>query len=280
MTDPRDATSSALPVVTQGLTIRHRDRVVVDSVDLTVSPGRITALVGPNGAGKSSLLQGCLGLIPIHSGTVHLFGAGFGKGRRAVAYIPQRAAVDLDFPINALQVVCHGMTGELGWLRRFGRKHRARALQALERVGVEHMAHQQFGTLSGGEQQRVFLARALVQDARLLVMDEALSGVDLATERVIFQLLRDLCEEGRSVWMVHHDLHTVATACDDAILFQGRVMAQGCAAEVLQDDVLERTFGAPLVVSADRHDPACGHPDHQSDPPSRPAAGVRAPQQH
>ena len=184
------------PVSIRGLSVAYQDLPVVDDVSLDIVPGSMTAIVGPNGAGKSTLLKSALGLVPARSGRVAFFGEPFQRVRRRVAFVPQRAAVDWDFPATAVDVVLMGLYAELGPLRFAGSRHRSRARAALDRVGLADLADRQIGRLSGGQQQRVFLARALAQDAELTLLDEPFAGVDAATEQAIVAVLKSLNDAG------------------------------------------------------------------------------------
>ena len=182
-----EALSKNVPLKIRDLTVAYHRKPVIWDVDLTVPSAQLVGLVGPNGAGKSTLMKACLDLIPRTSGEVIMLGLPYGRVRQRVAYVPQRESVDWEFPVSALEVVTMGLYAELGWLRRVNKSAKARALAALERVGLAELAQHQIGQLSGGQQQRVFLARALVQSADLYFMDEPFAAVDAATERAIIE---------------------------------------------------------------------------------------------
>ncbi len=234
----------------EDLTVRYGDRTVLWDVDLDVPHGVLGAIVGPNGAGKSTLLKAIVGLVRPAAGHVRVFGEPFVRARRRVAYVPQRAAVDWDFPTTVLDVAMMGRYAHLGWWRRPGRADRASALAALEQVGLVDLARRQIGELSGGQQQRTFLARALTQDADLVLMDEPMAGVDATTEAAVLSVLDDLRSRGRTVVVVHHDLQTVADRFDWVALVQVRVVASGPAADALTSDALRRAYGGPVGVAA------------------------------
>ena len=234
------------PLSAQGLTVAYRGAPVLEDVDMTVAPGRMTAIVGPNGAGKSTLLKTCLGLVSPRSGQVRFWGADLDRQRRRVAYVPQRASVDWDFPARALDVVMMGLYRDLGLLRRITARHRAHALDCLSRVGMQDFATRQIGQLSGGQQQRVFLARALAQKADLYLLDEPLAGVDAATEATIIEVLHALRDSGNTVVAVHHDLSTVERYFDRVFLLNRQVMAEGTVADSFTRAELARTYGGAL----------------------------------
>jgi manganese/zinc/iron transport system ATP- binding protein len=234
----------------EDLTVRYGDRTVLWDVDLDVPIGVLGAIVGPNGAGKSTLLKAMVGLVRPAAGHLRVFGEPFAKVRRRVAYVPQRAAVDWDFPTTVLDVAMMGRYAHLGWWRRPSRADRTNALAALEQVGLVDLAQRQIGELSGGQQQRTFLARALTQDADLVLMDEPMAGVDATTEAAVMGVLDDLRSRGRTVLVVHHDLQTVADRFDWVALVQVRIVASGSVAETLTADALRRAYGGPVGVAA------------------------------
>ena len=239
--------TSTPPIEVRDLTVAYRAQPVLWDIDLTIREGQLSAIVGPNGAGKSTLLKAVLGLVKPASGWVKVFGRDFADVRRSVAYVPQRGAVDWDFPTNAQDVVMMGRYGALGWVRRPGRRERATALDCLRRVRMDAFAERQISQLSGGQQQRVFLARALAQDAQLYIMDEPLAGVDAVTERIIIDLFRDLRALGKTVVVVHHDLQTVPTYFDDVALLNVRLVANGPVGEVFTPENLQATYGGRVT---------------------------------
>lgn len=192
----------------EDLTVAYHHNPVLWDIDLTIPEGVICAIVGPNGAGKSTLLKAILDLIPVSSGSVEFYGKSLKQMRREVAYVPQRSEVDWDFPTTVLDVVMMGSYGKLGWIKKPGRSEREAAFVALKKVGMTEFADRQISELSGGQKQRTFIARALVQDASLLLMDEPFAGVDAATEQAILAVLRELQQQGKTLVIVHHDLLT------------------------------------------------------------------------
>ncbi len=230
------------------VTVAYQRKPVLWDVDLHVPEGRLVGIIGPNGAGKSTLIKAILGLIPLSSGRVDIFGRPYRKNRHLVGYVPQRESVDWDFPVDALDVVLMGRYGKLGWFRRAGAVDRTQAMEALAKVGMADYAHRQISQLSGGQQQRVFLARALAQEAQLYFMDEPFAGVDVTTEKAIIALLRDLRSQGRTVIVVHHDLQTVESYFDHLIMLNMRVVAAGLTAECFTQENLRSTYGGRLTL--------------------------------
>ncbi len=230
------------------MTVAYHRRPVIWDIDYDAPSGKLIAIVGPNGAGKSTLIKAVLGLVPMVSGDVRLFGRPYEEQRSVVAYVPQRTSVDWDFPVSALDVVAMGLYRKIGWFRPVTRRWKQRALEALDRVGLSDFAQRQISQLSGGQQQRVFLARALVQEARLYLMDEPFAGVDAATERAILEVLRDLRSQGQTALVVHHDLQTVGDYFDHVLLMNMRLIAAGPTSQILTPENLRRTYGGRLAL--------------------------------
>jgi len=243
---PQDGT---VALTLRGVTVSYGERPAVFSVDADFPAGSLTAIVGPNGAGKSTLLKAALGIVPRLAGSAAVFGLPLALARDRVAYVPQRASVDWDFPTRVIDVVMMGLYRELGLLGVVHRRHRERAGASLERVGMEGFAERQIGQLSGGQQQRVFLARALAQNADLYLLDEPFAGVDAATERAIIEVLKGLRAEDRTVVCVHHDLATVADYFDRVLLINVRKIAEGPVAEAFTGANLQATYGGRLATA-------------------------------
>ena len=232
----------------QDLTVAYHRKPVLWDIDLTIPEGQLIAVVGPNGAGKSTLIKTLLGLVPRASGRVSIYGKPYEQQRHQVGYVPQRESVDWDFPVNALDVVAMGLYRKIGWCLPVTRNHRRTALENLEKVGMSAYASRQISQLSGGQQQRVFLARALAQDTQIYLMDEPFAGVDVATERAIVGLLKDLKASGKTCLVVHHDLQTVTTYFDHVILLNMRVVADGPTEAVFNEENLRKTYGGKLTL--------------------------------
>ncbi|WP_274425983.1 metal ABC transporter ATP-binding protein [Chelativorans sp. YIM 93263] len=237
------------PLLIQELTVAYGEKPAVFSVDASIQPQSMTAIVGPNGAGKSTLLKAVLGIVPRLSGKVLVFGEPIENVMQRVAYVPQRASVDWDFPTRVIDVVLMGLYRELGLLRLVRRAHRERALACLDRVGMADFADRQIGQLSGGQQQRVFLARALAQNADLYLLDEPFAGVDAATERAIIDVLKALRGEKRTVVCVHHDLATVSDYFSNVLLINIRKIAEGPVATTFTAENLQKTYGGRLATA-------------------------------
>ncbi|MEM6659631.1 MAG: metal ABC transporter ATP-binding protein [Pseudomonadota bacterium] len=238
-----------IPLAIRGLTVSYGQKPAVFSVDMTVQAGAMTAIIGPNGAGKSTLLKAALGIVAPLSGQVTVFGRPLDEQRGRIAYVPQRASVDWDFPTRVIDVILMGLTRQLGLLGRVRPKHKARAMACLDRVGMSDFADRQIGQLSGGQQQRVFLARALAQDADLYLLDEPFSGVDAATEKAIIEVLKSLKKMGKTVVVVHHDLATVTDYFDHVFLINTRKIAEGPVTQAFTPELLQAAYGGRLATA-------------------------------
>ena len=241
------ASSASLSM--QGITVSYGEKPAVFSVDAAFPPEAMSAIIGPNGAGKSTMLKAALGVIPRLSGDVFIFGEPIAKARERIAYVPQRASVDWDFPTTVMDVVLMGLYRKVGLIGRLSGRLKERARECLDRVGMEDFAHRQIGQLSGGQQQRVFLARALAQDADLYLLDEPFAGVDAATERAIIDVLKLLKSEGKAVVAVHHDLSTVRAYYDHVFLINVRRVAEGPVETTFTTENLQATYGGRLAAT-------------------------------
>ncbi len=234
---------------TRGLSVTYDRRPVLDGVTLRVPRGSMIGIVGPNGGGKSTLLKAVLGLVPAERGEVEVLGRPVDRrARRLVGYVPQREDVDWNFPVSAFDVVMMGRVPSLGFLRRPSASDREVVYKALRTVGMGEFAEKRIGEFSGGQQQRIFLARALAQGADVLLLDEPVSGVDAPSQHEIFDLLRGLQEEGKTVIVTTHDLSCVADRFDLALLLNRRVVAFGRPEEVFTPELLNETYQSHLMI--------------------------------
>lgn len=238
--------NGAPPIEVHDLTVAYRKKPVLWDIDFQLPEGKLIGMVGPNGAGKSTLIKAIMGLLPLVSGFVRIYGKPLESMREIIGYVPQRESVDWDFPTDALDVVTMGRYGKLGLFERPTADDKAKAMEALKKVGMEDFARRQISQLSGGQQQRVFLARALVQDAQIYLMDEPLAGVDASTEKAILELLHELRESGKTLLVVHHDLNTVAEYFDWVMLLNLRLVKLGPVKDIFNDENLRLTYGGKL----------------------------------
>ena len=228
------------------VSVMYQKNRVLHDICFSINRGACVGIVGPNGAGKSSLLKTIMEIIPRSNGTVSFFGAPLSKERKRIAYVSQRSSIDWDFPITVFEVALMGCYVHLGWFKRPCEKEKNATWQALQHVGMESYAHQPIGLLSGGQQQRVFLARALVQDADLYIMDEPFAGIDMATEHMMVALFKQLCAQGKTVIVVHHDLYSLDRYFDTLVVLNKSVVAYGTVSEVLQTDAVCVAYGRAM----------------------------------
>jgi manganese/iron transport system ATP-binding protein len=231
------------------LGVAYDRRPVLEGVTFAVPRASMVGIVGPNGGGKSTLLKALLGLVPRQRGEVELLGQRPDRRARGrVGYVPQREEVDWGFPVSARDVVMMGRVPSMGLFRRPTRRDREVVRQALETVGMGEHAGTRIGEFSGGQQQRIFLARALAREAEILLLDEPVSGVDAPSQHEIFDLLRRLQGEGKTVIVTTHDLSCVAERFDYALLLNRRVVAFGRPEEVFLPELLNETYQSHLMV--------------------------------
>ena len=228
------------------LTVSYDQQPVLWNVDLSLPAGQLIGILGPNGAGKSTLIKSIMGLIPPTSGYIKIFNKPLQEVRTRISYVPQRESVDWNFPASVLDVVVMGTYGKLGLFRRPGKKEIQIAEDALEQVGMTAFTKRQISELSGGQQQRVFIARALAQQADLYLMDEPFAGVDMATEAAIFQLLQDMARTGKTVLVVHHDIHSAMNFFEWVIMLNLHLVASGPKDQVMTEELLRKTYGGKL----------------------------------
>jgi ABC-type Mn2+/Zn2+ transport system ATPase subunit len=225
-------------IETAGLAVGYGGTPAVAGVSFALGAGERLALLGPNGGGKTTILRALLGELRPLAGTLRV-GASCGS-------VPQTERSRLDYPVSALEVATMGALSRLPWWRRPRREDRAAALEALERVGLESLAGETFGELSGGQRQRVLIARALVQDARVLLMDEPFTGLDRPAAERLEALIAALAGEGHGVLIATHDLEQ-ALRWDSVLCVNGRQIAVGPPAQTLDREVLEATYGGAIV---------------------------------
>lgn len=210
--------------------------------------GTICALVGVNGSGKSTLFKALMGFVAPSAGRVTIAGSPVSDAQKRgwVAYVPQAEEVDWTFPVNVHDVVMMGRYGYMNFLRIPRAADREAVADALRRVGLWELRDRQIGELSGGQKKRVFVARALAQQGRVILLDEPFTGVDVKTEEAIITLLRELRDEGRLILVSTHNLGSVPEFCDRVVLINRTVLACGPTAEVFTAENLQRAFGGVL----------------------------------
>jgi ABC-type Mn2+/Zn2+ transport system ATPase subunit len=243
----------------EGLAAGYGPEPVIEDVSFALEPGQRVGVLGPNGGGKTTLFRAILGELRPLSGSIEV--------RATCGYVPQTERSRLDYPVSALDVALMGTLTRVPWWRRLGPGEKGRAHEALDEVGLGEMARRQFGQLSGGQRQRVLVARALVQDARVLLLDEPFSGVDERSTEALMSLVDRLAGEGRTVLIATHDVEQ-ARSWDLVLCINRRQVAFGSPASALTVPVLEATYGGSIVMLP---------PDPDAD---RPRAGILPPHHH
>ena len=234
-------------LVIDQLTVSYRRVLALEKVSLATSCGNRVALIGPNGAGKSTLLKAIAGLVPRDHGTILWRGTAVKKWSREFAYLPQREEVDWSFPITVRGLVEMGRYPQTGWWRKFSDEDNAAVDRALESLALVNLQHRQIRELSGGQQQRAFIARALAQEAHVLLLDEPFTGLDRNASQLLGDLLNKLAHEGRLVIASHHDLNTVPLLFDEALVLATKPLAFGRVGEILTPELIQHTFHQPAL---------------------------------
>ncbi|MEJ2125882.1 MAG: manganese/iron ABC transporter ATP-binding protein [Alphaproteobacteria bacterium] len=243
------ATGSESGISVRDLTVAYANGfTAVRNASFELAPGTICALVGVNGSGKSTLFKAIMGFVQPAAGEVKLCGMHVKEAlkKNIVAYVPQSEDVDWNFPVLVETVVMMGRYGHMNFLRRPSRTDRYKVDEALERVGMSAYRHRQIGELSGGQKKRVFLARSLAQEGRIILLDEPFTGVDVNTETAIINLLRELSASGHLMLVSTHDLGSVPEYCNQVVLLNRTVLAAGPTTDVFTQANLEHTFGGAL----------------------------------
>lgn len=241
--------SSTIGIQAKNVTVTYKNgHTALRDASFEIPTGTITALVGVNGAGKSTLFKALMGFVPAAKGEISILGMSVKAALKSnvVAYVPQAEEVDWSFPVLVEDVVMMGRYGHMNFMRIAKDVDREAVTVALERVGMTDFRHRQIGELSGGQRKRVFLARALAQDSKVILLDEPFTGVDVQTEDAIIQLLRDMRAEGRVMLVATHNLGSVPEFCDRTVLVKETVLAFGLTIDTFTQSNLEQAFGGVL----------------------------------
>lgn len=230
------------------LVVAYGNNIAAADVTATVEPGTITGLIGPNGSGKSTLLKAIAGVVRPLRGDIRLGGDPIRKHAAHIAFVPQREEVNWDFPVTARDVVMMGRYPRLGWVRLPGAKERKLADEALDRLGLGGLGHRHISQFSGGQQQRIFLARALVQEPELVLLDEPFTGVDVTNRAIFHETIRGLADAGIAVLVATHDLDEVQATTSHVLCMNRRMIAFGPTETTFTAANLRATFGGRVAV--------------------------------
>jgi ABC-type Mn2+/Zn2+ transport system ATPase subunit len=253
----RASLSTAHGLAVSDLTVSYNRIPALHHIAFEVGCGQCVGLLGPNGAGKSTLLKALAGLLPRETGRITFHGHEVSGATQDFAYLPQREAIDWDFPTTVRGLVEMGRYLRTGWWRSFGREDVKAVDEAIAAMQLAPLAQRQISALSGGQQQRAFLARALAQQAHVFLLDEPFTGLDKPTQDNLKQLLRELRDHGKLIIASHHDLATVPALFDQTILLNGELIAAGPVGEVFTDANLRQTYDTPTFAG-----PAAEHHHH------------------
>jgi zinc transport system ATP-binding protein len=228
------------------LCVAYGGRIVLEGITLDIRRGSFTAILGPNGAGKTTFLRTILGIIRPVSGEIEVFGKRpwkLGKELGRIGYVPQIHLMDLSFPVSVFEVVMMGRYGKLGLFKRPGKEDEEAVWRALDRVGIKELARRTIGELSGGERQRALIARALVSNPELLLLDEPTSGVDVVATESLYEMLLGLVKDGMTIIIASHDIGVVSRYVDVVACLNKRMVVHGRPEEVSAGDILECMYG-------------------------------------
>ncbi|MDJ0697259.1 metal ABC transporter ATP-binding protein [Mastigocoleus sp. MO_188.B34] len=241
---------SRIAVQVEEVTVAYNGKVALHGANLELKTSSISGLVGMNGSGKSTLFKSIMGFVKPTTGRVLIKGMPISKAQKQnlVAYIPQAEDVDWNFPINVKDVVMMGRYGYMNFLRIPSANDRKVVREGLKRTHMEEFSDRQIGELSGGQKKRAFLARALAQQAQIILLDEPFAGVDIKTEKAIIQLLVELRNMGHTILISTHDLSSISTFCDDVVLINRTILAYGPTGEIFTEENIARTFGGMVPV--------------------------------
>ncbi|TCT14934.1 iron/zinc/copper transport system ATP-binding protein [Natranaerovirga pectinivora] len=235
-------------VEVNNLSVSYDGEKVFENISFSMVSKQIIGIIGPNGAGKSTLMKAIMGLLEVDQGKIKVMDQPVIKMRKKIAYVPQRNNIDLDFPVTVEDVVMMGRYPHMTWWKMPSGKDRKIVEEALQQVEMLEYRHRQIGQLSGGQQQRVFLARALAQEAEILFLDEPFAAIDVISENMIMNLLKKLRDNGKTIFVVHHDLSKAESYFDSLILMKNKIIAYGKREEVFCIDNLCKAYDDMAAV--------------------------------
>ncbi|MDG5786576.1 metal ABC transporter ATP-binding protein [Evansella sp. AB-P1] len=228
-------------IIVDHLSVHYHGNLALKNVSFSINEGNIVGVIGPNGAGKSTLMKAMLGLEK-YTGKVTIFGKKIREVRKNIAYVPQRSTIDWDFPVRVEDVVLMGRYPHIPWYKRPSRNDKRIVNDSLRKVGMEDFANRQIGELSGGQQQRVFIARSLTQNADIFFLDEPFVGIDVKSEEIIVNLLHELRNANKTIFVIHHDISKVEKYFDQLVLLNQELIHAGSVKDVYSAENLKRAY--------------------------------------
>lgn len=231
----------------KNLSVHYVNNMALSHINLQIRSGRITGIIGPNGAGKSSLLKAVLNIIP-HTGETFVDKKEVKKLLKNIAYVEQKSNIDFTFPITVRECVALGTYSSLKLFQKLGKDEWSKVDEALEKVNLSDFKARQIGSLSGGQFQRVLIARCLVQEADYIFLDEPFVGIDSVSETIIMDILQHLKAQGKTILIVHHDLSRVRTYFDDLIILNKKLISAGAVAQVFTSENLKKAYGDNIFI--------------------------------
>ncbi len=230
-------------ITLKNIAVQYQEKLVLAIDSLIIPAGILMAIIGPNGAGKSTLVKSILHKVKINAGgEITIFQKMYKDVKKKIAYIPQKEKLDWEFPINVFDFVLMGSYGQLGWLTRPGKQEKQKTYEVLQELAIEDLKNRQIGELSGGEKQRIFIARALVQNSEIFILDEPFQGIDSKSEKNIITILKALKKKGKTIIVVHHDLSKVREYFNWVLMLNKKPIAFGPTQKVFTTKNIFQTY--------------------------------------
>ncbi|MCE5330096.1 metal ABC transporter ATP-binding protein [bacterium] len=236
----------------KNISISYGKNIALENISFNVEEGQNIALIGPNGAGKSTLFKALVGLLPLDSGKILIHGLQVGHHTDCVAYVPQKEEIDWQFPITVFEVVMMGRYSKIKKFKNPQKKDKEAVYESLLQMGIRDLAFSKISELSGGQQQKVFIARAIAQEPHILLMDEPFTGVDMSTKETILAFLNNSKKSKITVIVATHDLNMAAKNFEDVLLLNKKMIAYGKPSDVFTQKNLSEAFGNQVMFLNDR----------------------------
>ena len=230
-------------IISDGCCVQYGDTLALDNVSFSISKGKKVAVVGPNGGGKSTLFNAMTGLVPLANGSIKIYGENPDEAKKKIGYIPQKNLINWNFPLTVRQVVEMGLI-ERKTLNPFSKKNTIIVEESINQVGLKDEINKNVNDLSGGQLQRVFIARTLTQGSEILLLDEAFSAVDVGAQEDLMEIINDIKLDGKTILIATHDINNIEEKFDEVICLNRHCCAFGDSSEVLTQEVMEEMYGS------------------------------------